>query len=114
MELMAVIVALEALNKPCHVIIYTDSKYVADAVTQGWVLQWERKQFKKKKNPDLWKRFLQIYRKHDVVFKWVKGHANIPGNERADFLAVQAYKNGNLLIDEAYEQSQIDDEETLF
>lgn len=114
MELMAVIVALEALNKACRVIIYTDSKYVADAVTKGWVFQWERKQFKKKKNPDLWMRFLQVYRKHEVVFKWVKGHANIPGNERADYLAVQAYKNGNLLIDEAYEQSQIDDDETLF
>ncbi|MEA1874238.1 MAG: ribonuclease HI [Bacteroidota bacterium] len=114
MELMAVIVALEALNKPCRVIIYTDSKYVADSVIKGWVFQWERKKFKKKKNPDLWMRFLQVYRKHDVVFKWVKGHANILGNERADFLAVQAYKNGSLLIDQAYEQSQIDDNETIF
>lgn len=107
MELLAVIIALEALKKvPCEVDIYTDSKYVSDAVSKGWVFSWEQKQFNKKKNPDLWRRFLVVYRKHKVNFHWVKGHANIPGNERADRLAVSAYKNGNLLVDEAYEQSE--------
>lgn len=114
MELLAVITALEALKKPCNVKIYTDSKYVADAVSKGWVFDWERKQFKKKKNPDLWMRFLKVYRKHNVKFQWVKGHANIPGNERADTLAVQAYKKGNLLIDEYYEQSEIEEANGLF
>ncbi len=114
MELLAVIIALEALKKPCNVKIYTDSKYVADAVSKGWVFDWERKQFKKKKNPDLWMRFLKVYRKHNVKFQWVKGHANILGNERADTLAVQAYKKGNLLIDEYYEQSEIEEANGLF
>ena len=83
MELLAVIVALEALKVPdSEVTIYTDSKYVADAVEKGWVFDWEKKQFKKKKNPDLWIRFLKAYRKHQVKFHWVKGHANIPENER--------------------------------
>lgn len=104
MELLAVIVGLEALkNIGSDVLIYTDSKYVADAVTQGWVFDWERKAFKKKKNPDLWKRFLKIYRKHSVSFKWVKGHAGIPGNEICDKLAVEASQEPNLKADKAYE-----------
>ena len=106
MELLAVIVALEKLkNEGSHVEIYTDSKYVADAVEKGWVFDWEKKQFKKKKNPDLWIRFLKVYRKHNVKFHWVKGHANIPENERCDQLAVQASQKANLLIDKEYENS---------
>jgi ribonuclease HI len=105
MELLAVIVALESLKKSgTEVTVVSDSKYVIDAVEKGWLKDWENKDFKKKKNPDLWKRFLQIYNKHDVKFQWVKGHSNHPFNERADKLAVQAYKTGNLDIDEYYEQ----------
>ena len=104
MELLAVIVALEALKIPgSQATVYTDSKYVADAVEKGWVFDWERKQFKKKKNPDLWLRFLKIYRKHKVKFIWVKGHANIPENERCDELAVEASMRNNLPADEFYE-----------
>jgi len=111
MELLAVIVALETLKfEKSTAEIYTDSKYVADAVEKGWVFDWEKKQFKKKKNPDLWIRFLKVYRKHRVKFIWIKGHANIPENERCDQLAVEASKKSNILIDEAYENS----DETLF
>ena len=79
MELLAVIVALETLKIDNSIVtIYTDSKYVADAVEQGWVFQWEAKNFKKKKNPDLWRRFLKIYPQHQVKFIWIKGHANNP------------------------------------
>jgi len=104
MELLAVIVALETLkNENSEVEVYTDSKYVSDAVDKGWVFGWEKVQFKKKKNPDLWIRFLKIYRKHKVKFHWVKGHANIPENERCDQLAVEASKKSVLLIDDVYE-----------
>jgi ribonuclease HI len=103
MELMAVIAGLEALKTPgCHVTVYTDSRYVADAVEKGWVFGWEQKKFLKKKNPDLWRRFLEIYRKHHVKFIWVKGHADNPENERCDFLAVTASKSSSLLKDEGY------------
>lgn len=104
MELLAVIVGLEALKSPgCNVTVYTDSKYVADAVTLGWVFGWEKKRFAGKKNPDLWIRFLKIYRQHHVKFVWVKGHANIPENERCDQLAVVASKQPQLMPDEGYE-----------
>lgn len=107
MELLAVIVALEKLKfNNSSVEIYTDSKYVADAVEKGWLFDWEKKQFKKKKNPDLWIRFLKSYRKHSVKFHWVKGHANIPENERCDKLAVEASHKTNLLIDKVYENSE--------
>ena len=106
MELLAVIVALEALNRPrMEVEVYSDSKYVVDAVEKGWVMGWERKNFKDKKNPDLWKRFLKVYRQHRVAFHWVKGHAGNPNNERVDALAVAAYQTGNLGVDEAYEST---------
>lgn len=104
MELLAVIVGLEALKSPgCNVTVYTDSKYVADAVTLGWVFGWEKKRFAGKKNPDLWIRFLKIYRQHQVKFVWVKGHASIPENERCDQLAVAASKQPQLMPDEGYE-----------
>ena len=104
MELLAVIIGLEVLiNQPSDVVVYTDSKYVSDSVEKGWVFGWEKKGFAKKKNPDLWKRFLQIYRKHKVKFIWVKGHANIPENERCDQLAVEASFKTELLIDEGYD-----------
>jgi ribonuclease HI len=103
MELMAVIAGLEALKIPgSNVVVYTDSKYVADAVSNGWVFQWESKTFKKKKNPDLWLRFLKIYRKHNVRFVWIKGHASNQENERCDQLAVEASKNDFLQEDTGY------------
>ncbi|HDR90068.1 MAG TPA: ribonuclease HI [Bacteroidetes bacterium] len=103
MELLAVIKALEALKKPgSRVTIYTDSRYVADAVEKGWVFEWERKGFKKKKNPDLWKRFLEVYRNHRVEFVWIRGHADIPENERCDRLAVEASRRNDLEPDPGY------------
>jgi ribonuclease HI len=103
MELLAVIAGLEALKRPgSNVMIYTDSKYVADSVEKGWVFQWESKNFKKKKNPDLWMRFLKVYRKHNVKFTWIKGHANNKENELCDRLAVEACKSGDLHEDSGY------------
>ena len=109
MELLAVIVALESLTKsPETVAVYSDSKYVVDAVEKKWVFGWETKNFNKKKNPDLWIRFLKIYRKHNVSFSWVKGHANNIENERCDFLAVEASENPALEKDAWYEGSKKD------
>jgi len=104
MELLAVIVGLEQLKKPdSRVVVYSDSTYVCEAVNKGWLFSWESKQFKKKKNPDLWIRFLKIYRQHRVEFIWIKGHANIIENERCDHLAVEASKQSGLLEDEGYQ-----------
>jgi ribonuclease HI len=113
MELLAVIVALETLKvSDRDVLIYSDSKYVIDSVTKRWVFGWVRKGFKGKKNADLWRRFLKVYPKNRVQFEWVKGHANNPGNERVDKLAVAASNDKkNHLVDEGYEASQ--DESTL-
>jgi ribonuclease HI len=103
MELLAAIVGLEALKfDNSEVTIYTDSKYVSDAVQKGWLFTWEKSNFKKKKNPDLWIRFLKAYRKHKVKFVWIKGHAANPENERCDYLAVQASHGKNLRADEGY------------
>ncbi len=113
MELLAVIKGLEALkNGGSGVTIYTDSKYVADAVSKGWVFEWEKKGFKKKKNPDLWRRFLEVFRKHKVKFKWIEGHSGNPGNERCDQLAVEASLGSDLNIDNGYEDKDI--EQSLF
>ncbi|MFT3794356.1 ribonuclease HI [Flavobacterium sp.] len=107
MELLAVIVGLEKLKKPqMKVLVVSDSKYVIDAVTKGWVFGWEKKGFAGKKNPDLWMRFLKIYRKHQVDFKWVKGHNNHPQNERCDELAVMAALQPKLSIDAFYEKEE--------
>ena len=105
MELLAIIVALETLKvSDRDVLIYSDSKYVINSVTKGWVFGWVKKGFKGKKNADLWRRFLQIYPKNKVKFEWVKGHANNPGNERVDKLAVAASNNKkDHLVDEGYE-----------
>ena len=106
MELLAVIVALEQLKfDGTAASIYSDSKYICDAVNKKWLFDWERKGFKKKKNPDLWKRFLPVYRKHNLKFIWIKGHSNIPENERCDVLAVVASREANLPADEGYEQT---------
>lgn len=104
MELLAVIVALESiLIEKAQVLVVSDSKYVVDSVEKKWLFSWEKKGFAKKKNPDLWQRFLKVYRKHNVQFKWIKGHAGHPLNERCDVLAVQAASSSNLLVDEYYE-----------
>ena len=104
MELLAVIVGLEALTRDgIEVDVYSDSKYVVDAVEKRWVFGWEKKGYKDKKNPDLWQRFLRVYRRHQVRFHWVKGHAGNPLNERVDAMAVAAYQTGDLLTDVWYE-----------
>ena len=104
MELLAVIVGLEALTRDgIEVDVYSDSKYVVDAVEKRWVFGWEKKGYKDKKNPDLWQRFLRVYRRHHVRFHWVKGHAGNPLNERVDAMAVAAYQTGDLLTDAWYE-----------
>lgn len=104
MELLAVIVALEKLKNPnMSVLVTSDSKYVIDSVEKKWVFGWEKKSFVGKKNPDLWKRFLKIYRQHQVDFKWVKGHNSHPQNERCDQLAVFAAESNNLNVDVFYE-----------
>ncbi|MDC3153894.1 ribonuclease HI [Bacteroidota bacterium] len=115
MELLAVIVGLEALksfNK--NIVIYSDSKYVVNAVEKKWLFSWEKNNFKKKKNKDLWLRFLKIYRKHSVRFIWIKGHSEIVENERCDFLAVKATEKKPLKIDEYYENSIKQEPDTLF
>lgn len=105
MELLAVIIGLEKLKKsPLEIVVYSDSKYVVDAVEKKWVFNWEKKNFKDKKNPDLWIRFLKVYRNHKVHFQWIKGHNKHPQNERCDQLAVQAAKSKNLLSDDFFEQ----------
>ena len=107
MELLSVISALEALKKEGQdVTIYSDSQYVVYAVEKGWVFGWEKKNFKKKKNPDLWKRFLTVFRKHKVKFVWVRGHADNAMNNYCDQLAVSAASDRNLLIDEGYNNDQ--------
>jgi ribonuclease HI len=103
MELLAVIRGLEALKRDdLKVKIYTDSRYVSEAVNQGWVFNWETKGYKKKKNADLWKRFLELYRRYSISFVWVKGHASIPENERCDRLAVEASQLETLMEDSGY------------
>ena len=107
MELLAVIVGLESLKKDgFKVLVVSDSKYVVDSVEKKWVFGWEKKNFVGKKNPDLWMRFLRIFRKHEVRFQWIKGHNNHPMNERCDVLAVEASKTSKLLIDEWYEENE--------
>lgn len=97
MELLAVITALEALKTSCAVDLYSDSKYVIDAVQKGWAVKWRSKNWmrtpkEKAKNPDLWERLLKLLDDHDVTFHWVKGHASNENNNRCDELAVQAWK----------------------
>lgn len=112
MELLAVIVALESLKGDDHeVTIFSDSKYVVDAVQKDWLGSWQKKGWKNSqrqdvKNQDLWKRFLKVFPKNKVTFQWVKGHANIPENERCDQLAVYASKQENLPPDLGFENPE--------
>jgi ribonuclease HI len=104
MELLAVIKALEALNRESlDIQIYTDSEYVVNSVEKGWVFGWEKKNFAGKKNVDLWQRFLKLYRKHRIKMNWVKGHASNAMNNRCDVLATRAADGSHLLTDEVYE-----------
>ncbi len=106
MELLAVITGLEAIKKAgAEVMVYSDSSYVCDAINKGWLFGWERRNFDKKKNPDLWKRFLVVFRRHKVKFNWIKGHAGHPENERCDKLAVEASLKPNLPVDFEYVNS---------
>ena len=107
MELLAVIVGLEKLKKPnTRVLVVSDSKYVVDSVVKKWVLGWEKKKFMNRKNADLWKRLLIVYRKHSVDFQWIKGHNNHPQNERCDELAVMATMQKELSVDAFYEKEE--------
>jgi ribonuclease HI len=104
---LGVIVGLEKLKKEnTAVLVISDSKYVVDSVLKKWVFGWEKKGFVGKKNPDLWKRFLIVYKKHQVDFKWIKGHNNHPQNERCDELAVMAAMQKQLSIDAFYEKEE--------
>ncbi|CAN5443092.1 ribonuclease HI [soil metagenome] len=107
MELWGVIAGLEAIKKlGIPVTIYSDSKYVVEAVKQGWLWGWEKKDFKNKANPDLWKRYIPLHKKFHPEFVWVKGHAGHAENERCDVLAVSAAEGYDLLVDEGYEVSK--------
>jgi ribonuclease HI len=106
MELLAVIAGLEALKEPGQIVtVYSDSKYVVDSVEKGWIWGWIKKNFKDKKNEDLWRRFINVYQKHKVKFQWVKGHAGNIENEICDQLAVKSAEGSNLKVDVGYEAS---------
>lgn len=109
MELLAVIAALETLAERSRVTVYTDSQYVAKAINDRWLEGWIKRGWKKSnkkpvENIDLWKRLLPFLSGHQITFQWVKGHADIPENERCDALAVEATSGGDLLVDEGYER----------
>lgn len=97
MELMAAIVGLEALNQPCKVKLYSDSKYLIDAIRLGWAVKWRENGWMRNKkdpalNPDLWEKILNLLEKHEVELIWVKGHAGNPENERCDKMAVAEWQ----------------------
>lgn len=109
MELLAVIVALESIKLPNQEVkIYSDSKYVIDTVEKGWLFNWLKTDFKGKKNKDLWLRFYAVYKKHNVQFQWIKGHAGHPENERCDDLAVLLSKDkSKWKVDAYYENNEL-------
>lgn len=107
MELLAVIAGLEAIKKEgIPVTIYSDSEYVVNAVEKGWIWNWEKQNFKKKANPDLWMRYIPLHEKFKPKFVWIRGHNGHPENERCDYLAVKASSGFDLLVDEEYEKSK--------
>lgn len=104
MEMYAVIKGLEALQEPCEATVYSDSKYLVDSISKGWVYRWQTNNWMRNKkdpalNVDLWQRILDLCQKHKVTFQWVRGHAGHPENERCDQLAVRALKQENLPSD---------------
>ncbi|HVK38963.1 MAG TPA: ribonuclease HI [Candidatus Kapabacteria bacterium] len=107
MELLGVISALESLKRPCRVTLHSDSEYVVNAITKGWLRSWQARGWRKadKKpvlNVDLWQRLVPLLETHDIEFKWVRGHNNDLENERCDELAVAATQAGELLVDEGF------------
>ncbi len=110
MEMMAAIMGLEQLKMKCHITLYTDSRYIVDAMTLGWAKKWQQNNWQRNKkelakNPDLWERLLNLCSQHEIEFVWVKGHAGDLFNERCDKLAVAATRMSDLLPDEGYEAS---------
>jgi len=113
MEIFAAIAGLEALKYPCKVTLYSDSRYLVDAMTKGWVFKWKANGWRRNKkekalNVDLWKKLLALCEHHEVRFQWVKAHAGHDHNERCDELAMTALKKPHLPIDEGYEQTHIE------
>ena len=113
MEMLAAIVALEALKESCRVTIHTDSEYLANAVEKGWARRWKANGWRRNKkekalNPDLWERLITLCDSHEVEFKWIRGHAGDIENERCDSLAIQAAQQSTLIVDEGYEASKTD------
>ncbi|MBN2315740.1 MAG: ribonuclease HI [Sedimentisphaerales bacterium] len=113
MEIYAAIAGLDALKVPCNVKLFSDSRYLVDAMTKGWVFKWKANNWRRNKkekalNIDLWEKLLALCERHEVRFEWVKGHAGHRLNERCDELAMNALKRSNLSIDEGYEQTHIE------
>jgi ribonuclease HI len=111
MEIKAAIAGVRALKYPCAVTLYSDSKYVVDAMTKGWAKRWQANGWKRNKkdkamNPDLWGELLQLCEPHEIQFEWVKGHAGNVENERCDGLAVEAARQPELSVDNHYEEAQ--------
>jgi ribonuclease HI len=107
MELLAVIAGLEAIKKEgIPVTIFSDSQYVVNTVEKGWLWNWEKQNFKKKANPDLWERYIPLHKRFKPKFTWIRGHNGHPENERCDYLAVKAANGFELLIDQGYEDSK--------
>ena len=107
MELLAAIIGLEALNRPCDVTLYSDSRYLVDAVGKGWAARWRKNGWMRNKreaavNPDLWERLLNLLERHNTEFRWVRGHSGEPNNERCDALASAAARGDNLAADPGY------------
>lgn len=113
MEIFAAIAGLEMLKQPCEVTVYSDSKYLVQAMSEGWVAAWKRKGWRRTRkappeNVDLWRRLDALCQTHRVKFFWVKGHAGNPKNERCDQLAMAALRKPNLPADNGYENKLID------
>lgn len=111
MEILAVIEGLKMLKRRCRVTVYSDSQYVVNAINNGWAKRWRENGWKRNKkdtaeNPDLWARLLDLLDEHEVEFKWVRGHSEVEGNERADKLAVEAYSKPDLPDDTGYKPQQ--------
>ena len=112
MEIMAVLAGLRSLKEPCRVTLYSDSRYVVDAMSKGWAERWRAKGWKRSDkapalNPDLWAEMLDLSERHQVEYRWVKGHAGNPENERCDELAVAAANGAELARDEVYEKNAV-------
>ena len=112
METLAVIAGLEALKERCSVTVYSDSRYVVDAIEKGWAKRWQangwmRNKHERAVNPDLWERLLKVLERHEVELIWVRGHAGDAGNERADRLAVAAANGPDLSRDDEFENPKV-------